>query len=123
VFLAGRLEDWRQDARIQNADVVLTNGVLHHIDDDEAIQVLKAAHAVLNDNGRFVFYEPCHLIWQSKFSTYFMSKDRGQNIRTEQQWKELAASVFPNFSTHVVTSVNRLSYNCIVGQCYKTGRR
>jgi hypothetical protein len=37
----------------------------------------------LKDNGRFIFYEPCYLIWQSGISAYFMSLDRGQNIRTE----------------------------------------
>jgi hypothetical protein len=52
-----------------------------------------------------------------------MSMDRGQNIRTEEQWKALAASVFPNFSTNIVTGVNRLWYICIVGQCYKDAGR
>jgi hypothetical protein len=36
-----------------------------------------------------------------------MSKDRGQNIRTEQQWKDLAGSVFPSFFTNILTGVNR----------------
>jgi 2-polyprenyl-3-methyl-5-hydroxy-6-metoxy-1,4-benzoquinol methylase len=52
VFLAGRLKDWSQDARIQGADVVLTNGVLHHVDDDEATEILRAGYAILNENGR-----------------------------------------------------------------------
>jgi hypothetical protein len=49
-----------------------------------------------------------------------MSKDRGQNIRTEQQWKDLAGSVFPSFVTNILTGVNRLGYVCIIGQCRKT---
>jgi SAM-dependent methyltransferase len=119
VFLAGRLAHWANDSRTRDADVVLANGVLHHVDDDEARQMLEFARAILKQDGRFVFYEPCYLIWQSKSSRYFMSRDRGRNIRTEQGWKDLAASVFPQFSTNIVTGVNRLFYVCIIGQCHQ----
>jgi SAM-dependent methyltransferase len=119
IFLSGRIEDWRADPRTQHADVVLANGVLHHVDDDEAKRILQFASAVLNENGRFIFYEPCYVTWQSRISKFFMAMDRGQNIRTEQAWKDLAATVFPNLSTNVVAGANRLGYVCIIGQCYK----
>jgi len=118
-FLSGSVEDWRLNPLPYGADIVLANGVLHHVNDDEAKKILEFAYRVLKDNGRFIFYEPCYLIWQSGISTYFMSKDRGQNIRTEQQWKDLASSIFPLVSTNIVTGVNRLAYVCIIGQCCK----
>jgi len=122
VFLSGQIDDWRRDPRVNGADVVLANGVLHHVDDDEARRMLAFASAILKENGRFIFFEPCYLLWQSKLSAFFMAKDRGQNIRTEQAWKDLAASAFQDFSTHVVTGVNRLGYVCIIGQCFKGAR-
>jgi SAM-dependent methyltransferase len=118
-FLSGSVEDWTLNPLAYEADIVLANGVLHHVDDDEAKKILEFAYRVLKDNGRFIFYEPCYLIWQSGISTYFMSRDRGQNIRTEQQWKDLASSIFPFVSTNIVTGVNRLAYICIIGQCCK----
>ena len=48
-----------------------------------------------------------------------MSKDRGQNVRTEQQWRSLVADVFPNSTFNVVTNVNRLGYTNIIAQCTK----
>jgi SAM-dependent methyltransferase len=119
-FLSGSVEDWTRDPLTYEADLVLTNGVLHHVDDDEAKKILEFAYRALKDNGRFIFYEPCYLIWQSGISAYFMSRDRGQNIRTEQEWKELASSIFPVVSTNIVTGVNRLGYVCMVGQCRKS---
>jgi SAM-dependent methyltransferase len=119
-FLSGSVEDWTRDPLTHEADVVLANGVLHHVDDDEAKKILEFAYRALKDNGRFIFYEPCYLIWQSGISAYFMSRDRGQNIRTEQEWKELASSIFPVVSTNIVTGVNRLGYVCMVGQCRKS---
>jgi SAM-dependent methyltransferase len=119
-FLSGSVEDWTRDPLTHEADVVLANGVLHHVDDDEAKKILEFAYRALKDNGRFIFYEPCYLIWQSGISAYFMSRDRGQNIRTEQEWKELASNIFPVVSTNIVTGVNRLGYVCMVGQCRKS---
>jgi SAM-dependent methyltransferase len=119
-FLSGSVEDWTLNPLTYGADIVLANGVLHHVDDDEAKKILEFAYRVLKDNGWFIFYEPCYLIWQSGISAYFMSLDRGQNIRTEQQWKELASSIFPIVSTNIVTGVNRLGYVSIVGQCRKS---
>jgi hypothetical protein len=40
-----------------------------------------------------------------EIAAFMMSKDRGQNIRTEQQWKDLAGSVFPSFFTNILTGV------------------
>jgi SAM-dependent methyltransferase len=116
------VEDWTRDPLTHEADVVLAKGVFHHVDDDEAKKILEFAYRALKDNGRFIFYEPCYLIWQSGISAYFMSLDRGQNIRTEQQWKELASSIFPVVSTNVVTGVHRLGIRhvCMVGQCRKS---
>jgi SAM-dependent methyltransferase len=119
-FLSGSVEDWTRDPLTYEADLVLAHGVLHHIDDKEAKKILEFAHRALKDNGRFIFYEPCYLVWQSRISAYFMSLDRGQSIRTEQQWKELASSVFPVVSTNIMTSVNRLGYVSMVGQCHKS---
>jgi SAM-dependent methyltransferase len=121
-FLSGTVEDWTLNPLTYAADIVLANGVLHHLDDAEAKKILEFAYRILKDNGRFIFYEPCYLIWQSGISTYFMSRDRGQNIRSEQQWKDLASSIFPLVSTNIVTGANRLAYVGIIGQCCKLAR-
>ena len=119
VFLSGSVEDWVNDPRTRDADVVMAVAMLHHLDDDEAFRVLRFAHQIMKDGARFVFYEPCYLAWHSKLSRYLMSKDRGQNIRTEQEWKDMVSSIFPRMSTNVLTGVNCLLYVCMIGQCYK----
>lgn len=117
MFIAGSVQDWAADVRLQGADLVLSYGVLHHIDDDEVKKIIRFAYQILNPGGRFVFYEPCYLLWQSRQSVFMMSKDRGQNIRTEHQWKALVADIFPQTETNIVSSVNRLGYTNIIGQC------
>jgi SAM-dependent methyltransferase len=118
-FIAGDVDDWAADERVRNADLVFMNGVLHHVDDAEAKRLLVFVHKILGPNGRFIFCEPCYLLWQSRVSAFMMSLDRGQNIRTEQEWKNLVGNLFSKFETNIVTSVNRLGYIWIVGQCSK----
>ena len=121
VFIVGSCEDWRRDPRTHDADIVLAHGVLHHVDDEEFLRILTFAREVLKPGGRFVFYEPCYLIWQSWLSAFLMSHDRGQHIRKEEEWKVLAGRVFGVVTTNIVTNVNRLGYIGIIGQCVKEG--
>lgn len=118
-FIAGTVDDWAKAPASTGADLVMALGVLHHIDDDETLKILRFARDCLKDGGRFVFYEPCYLAWQSRLSVYFMSKDRGQNVRFEQEWKNLVGQVFPVMATRIVNGVNRLFYIRIIGECYK----
>ena len=92
---------------------MLANGVLHHIDDDEARGSLNLPTKSSIPMGALFFHEPCYLLWQSRLSAFMMSKDRGQNIRTD-------GSVFPSFFTNILTGVNRCGYVCIIDQCRKT---
>ncbi len=96
------------DEHLLHADLVMCNGVLHHLDDHETRDVLKLAKAILANNGRFVCVEAVHLRHQSWFSTWTMNWDRGLHIRSEQDWKRLFQEVFPNCESHVTTHLLRI---------------
>jgi SAM-dependent methyltransferase len=96
--------------KCKQADVILTNGVLHHLDDDIALKTLKFAKNHLKPNGRFVSIEPVFLKHQTRLSRWLVGKDRGQNVRTEEQWKELIGAVFTNCSTNILTGLIRIPY-------------
>ena len=48
-----------------------------------------------------------------------MSHDRGQNVRTEQQYRELAAKVFRNVDAWVDKKPMRSPYVTVVLECQK----
>jgi hypothetical protein len=48
-----------------------------------------------------------------------MSRDRGQNIRTEQMYRQLVGSVFKNVETRVDTKPLRIPYVMIFLECHK----
>ena len=110
LFLQGTTEDYRWDERVRNADLATCIGLLHHLEDKEARQVISFARENLKPGGRFVSIEPCFLVRQTAISTWMMAQDRGQNIRFEGEWKALLRSEFANSSTAVVTGLLRLPY-------------
>jgi SAM-dependent methyltransferase len=109
----------RPDPRLNDADLILCNGVLHHLDDEEVIYVFKLAKQILTLTGRLVCFEPTYLAHQGFLSEWLMSKDRGRNVRLESDWKQLASSVFEACHTRIATSLYRVPYVHIIIECQK----
>lgn len=118
-FLLGSVGDLLNNgnAPLKKADLVLCNGLLHHVPDDEAIEVLEQAKQFLRPKGRLVCLEATFLARQTRLSRRMVSMDRGQYVRSEQQWKDLIAKSFDSYSTSVVTGLIRIPYTHIVIQC------
>jgi len=118
-FVVGDVRSLNADSRFHNADIVMALGVLHHLDDQEAADCVQFAHDALKPNGRFVCHEACWVPNQGALSKYIMGSDRGRNIRTERQYRELAAKVFRNVEAQVDTKPMRIPYVTIVLECEK----
>jgi SAM-dependent methyltransferase len=78
-------------------DVVLALGVLHHLDDETAGELCNIAYHALRPGGRFVTFDPCFTDPQNPVARFLVSMDRGQNVRTEEEYRGVASQVF---STH-----------------------
>lgn len=120
-FLVGTAGDFLPNPAPQmcDADLVMCTGLLHHLTDDETLQILHLANRILRPGGRLVCYEPTFLIHQGRLSRWFISRDRGRNVRTEAEWKGIVRQVFPGASTHIVTGMVRIPYIHIVIECCK----
>ena len=115
-FLVGTAETVLEDAgsELLGADLVVCNGLLHHLDDREVIGVLQLAAAVLRPNGRFVAFEPTYLQHQPSLARWIMGQDRGRNIRTDAEWRELVLRVFPDATARILTGLLRLPYTHVL---------
>lgn len=115
-FLVGSAEDFvahLPDA-MRDADLVIMSGLLHHLDDGEALTALKLARESLAPEGRLVALEGTFLIRQTRLSHWFVNLDRGRNVRAEPAWKALVGQVFDHFETFVLTGLDRTPYVYIV---------
>jgi cyclopropane fatty-acyl-phospholipid synthase-like methyltransferase len=75
-------------------DLVLAVGVLHHLDDEAVLKLFGLAKSALKDGGRMVTIDPCFDKDQNPIARFLVSKDRGQNVRSAQQYRELGGCVF-----------------------------
>jgi ubiquinone/menaquinone biosynthesis C-methylase UbiE len=118
-FVVGDAQSLRRDSRFKDADIVMALGVLHHLDDKEAAFCFQFAYSALKEKGRFMSYDPCWMPNQGAISKYLMSMDRGRNIRTEQQYRQLAAKVFQNVEASMDTKPLLIPYVSIILECAK----
>lgn len=105
------------DPRFDGADLALCNGLLHHLTDDESLDVLRFAHSILKPGGRLVCIEPCYLVRQRFLSKFIMGMDRGNHLRQERAWKALVGQVFKSFNTDIATAVVHVPYVHIIIEC------
>ncbi len=101
----------------RNFDCVLATGLLHHLDDDEALAMLRTAHGALASDGRLITVDPCVLAGQSRIAAFLVSKDRGQNVRTPGGYLSLAQQVFPRATVHARDDLLHIPYNHAVLEC------
>lgn len=118
-FIIGDTHSVRNDARFKDADIVLAIALLHHLGDEEATHCIRFAYDALREGGRFISHDPCWIPNQGAFSKFIMSIDRGRNIRTEDQYRQLATTAFSNVNASVDTRPVRIPYVTIVLECEK----
>jgi SAM-dependent methyltransferase len=102
-------------------DVVLALGVLHHLDDDEAVELFRLAARCLRPGGRLVTIDGCYRDGQPAIARYLLSRDRGRNVRTEPGYTELASRVFGRVEATLFDDLLRFPYTHLSLRCYADG--
>jgi SAM-dependent methyltransferase len=115
-FVAGTLDDLGR-ALHAPADIVLTLGVLHHVDDAEAHRILDFASSSLRPGGRFVALEPHLHAGQHPISKLLVSSDRGRFVRDESDYVDLCRSAFQYVEVNRDDAMLRLPYSVVVLDC------
>jgi SAM-dependent methyltransferase len=82
-------------------DVVLALGVLHHLDDNVAIEMMSLGAQALKPGGKLLSVDACLDPSQNKISQYLVRKDRGQNVRDSAGYEALAQISFEEINVEV----------------------
>lgn len=98
-------------------DIVLVSGVLHHLSDDEVIQLAKLAKSALKEGGRLITIDPCIAEGQSLVARYLANHDRGQHVRDVKGYKTLMSSVFTSVICDVRPDLTWLPYTHLLMEC------
>lgn len=99
-------------------DLVVANGVLHHLNDEEARSLFMLAKEMLRPGARLITFDGCYVKKQHPLSAYLLSRDRGRFVRTCQAYLHLAEEVFPNVSGTLHHDLLRVPYSHLIMECH-----
>lgn len=91
-------------------DRVISIGVLHHLSDDEALDMMRLAKSALKPGGRFITVDGTFEAGQSRIARFIIARDRGQAVRTPDGYRALAEQVFDSVDVAVRHDLNRIPY-------------
>ena len=118
LFVEGGFDE-RSVVDFHDADIVMLNGVLHHMDDDVAIACLLASYAALKPGGRLFTLDGCYTESQGYVARMLLKLDRGDFVRDREGYEKLLESAFSQREVHVTEELSKIPYTFIVTVCSK----
>lgn len=98
--------------------IALALGLLHHLDDDEARNLLAALSNRLAPGGRLITLDGTFVPWQSATARRLVAADRGQNVRTPDAYAALAPDGL-SVKVHVRSDLLNVPYTHCILECTK----
>ena len=110
------------DNKIGKFDLIMANGLLHHLDDQTVMSLISSVHNLLNNGGRFVKIERCYTQKQSILTKFMLNNDRGDFVLLELDYIELASSTGLSVKSNIYNSLLYIADTHIVMEMSKGGR-
>lgn len=101
-------------------DLILMNGVLHHMDNNCVRTTLENAAAILPENGVFFALDGCYKAGQNPISYYLLKKDRGKFVRTSTEYLKIVNAVFPITEVFVRDDLSWIPYTFAITRARKS---
>jgi len=98
-------------------DIVIALGILHHLDDQEAVQLFRMARRTLKPQGRLITLDGVWVAGQSRFAKFLLSRDRGRFVRRAEQYVALASTSFSTVNSTVRHDMLRIPYSHLILEC------
>ena len=95
---------------LAKADLVIAMGLLHHLDEKEAIALIRDIKLLLASGGRCVAVDGCFEENQSRIARWFLKRDRGQNVRNRSGYLALAEAADVDARIEIVHGLLRIPY-------------
>ena len=98
-------------------DIVVASNVLHHLNNEEAIELFELAKFALKGNGALITVDPCYTESQSPIARFLFSNDRGKYVRTLKGYRDIGEQVFNNINAVIRQGLLRIPYTHLIMVC------
>ena len=87
--------------KLPKFDYVILFGILHHLKNDEAKNILRLCKKVMKNHAVLLTEDPILIKNQNKIAKFLIENDRGMNVRTKSQYLELVKNYFKKTQSSV----------------------
>jgi SAM-dependent methyltransferase len=101
------------------ADIVMMNGVMHHMSDAELAETLTTVRGALRDDGALFTLDGCYAPGQSVIAKWLLDNDRGEHVRDADGYRRNLEASFGAAEMHVRDDLSRLPYSFAIGVARK----
>jgi SAM-dependent methyltransferase len=96
-------------------DLVLSTGVIHHLDDTRADRLFAMSASLLNDGGRLLSWDGAFVEGQARIARWLLERDRGEHVRTPDAYVALAERRFAAVRPNLVNDFLHVPYtHCVL---------
>lgn len=95
-------------------DIILMSGLLHHLNDQEVLGVMKASKALLNANGRIITLDGVRTNDQGWVEKLILDFDRGKHVRDMEGYLCLTKQTFPSATVVKTREFLRIPYTHLI---------
>ena len=88
--------------KLPKFDYVLYFGVMHHLNNLELIKLIKTTKKVIKKSGKLITIDPLIIENQNIFARFAIKRDRGNNVRTENEYKKIIKTSFVKIKSKII---------------------
>ncbi|MGY0218816.1 class I SAM-dependent methyltransferase [Endozoicomonadaceae bacterium StTr2] len=100
-------------------DTVIATGILHHLNEVEARQLVKLAYSALKPGGKLITYDNVYIEGQNPIAKWLISKDRGVCVRSPEAYASLTQGYFKSVQSDLLHNTLRVPYTIFIMACIK----
>lgn len=97
-------------------DIVIMNGLLHHLPDAAILKLFRSIKGVLKPEGKLVTLDCYSAEGQNRFVQKLLKMDRGKYIRLEEDYVKLASSLFNSVKSNIRDDLMYIPYPLVILQ-------
>ncbi len=98
-------------------DLILCNGLIHHLTDEQTRNLLSLLRRLLRPSGRLMTLDGCYYPQMSAMSRFLLKHDRGKYVRTEEEYLRLVHPQFNQIDAFRRSDLFSIPYDALVMVC------
>lgn len=104
---------------LEKFDYIISLAVVHHLNDEEAINLYRLGMGLLKTDGIMITVDPTRNNSDSFIAKLLTNNDRGKHIRFPNQYEQLAKTVFSKADSYIRNDFINIAQSACIIVCKK----